>query len=287
VKTLRPVFPDRGYAANELLEILMQLLDEEDTQLLLCLDEVDALIKTNGGDGLYFLSRVQEQRPEGPRRLSLLCISKEPEVFRNLDKSTLSSLQGNVVRMSEYTQPQLSDIVLDRANIAFRKNAISLDIVDFVSELAAEESGDARYAIDLLWRSGKYADISASVQVGPEHVRKAAATLFPTLRKESVMQLSLHEQIVLLAVARFFKHSSETHATTGQIEEIYHVICEEYIENPRGHTQFWKYINQLKSLDAVNVRLNSSPKGRTHLISLAKVPADELERRVREIIEQK
>ncbi len=286
VKALRPEFPDRGYAANELLEILMQLLDEEDTQLLLCLDEVDALIRTEGSDGLYYLTRVQEERPEDPRRLNLLCVSKDAEVFRELDRSTLSSLQRNVIRMSDYTRGQLSDIVLDRAEMAFREGAIPLEVIDFVSELAASEHGDARYAIDLLWRSGKYADVSSSSQVQPDHVRKAAATLFPALRTESVMRLSLHEQLTLLAVARFFRHSAETHATTGQIEEAYHVVCEEYGEKPRGHTQFWKYVNQLKSLDAVNVRLDASPQGRTHLISLAKVPAEELDREVRKIIEQ-
>jgi cell division control protein 6 len=284
VKALRPEFPDRGYAANELLEILMQLLDEEDTQLLLCLDEVDALIKTEGSDGLYYLTRVQEERPEAPRRLNLLCVSKDAEVFRGLDRSTLSSLQRNVIRMSEYTRGQLSDIVLDRAEMAFRDGAIPLEVIDFVSELAASEHGDARYAIDLLWRSGKYADVSSSSQVQPDHVRKAAATLFPALRTESVMRLSLHEQLALLAVARFFRHSAETHATTGQIEEAYHVVCEEYGEKPRGHTQFWKYLNQLRWLDVVSSTLRASGKGRTQLISLPKVPAEDLEREVTRIL---
>ncbi|MCJ7574920.1 AAA family ATPase, partial [Candidatus Bathyarchaeota archaeon] len=97
VRSLRPDFPERGYAANELMETLMQLLDEEDAQLLLCLDEVDALIEAEGSDALYNLTRVQEGRPDGPRRLSLLCLSKTAEAFRCLDVSTLSSLQRNVV----------------------------------------------------------------------------------------------------------------------------------------------------------------------------------------------
>jgi cell division control protein 6 len=267
------------------LDTLIRVLDEEDLQLVLCLDEVDALIGKEGGDALYYLTRVQEERLEGPRRLSLICISKDPEAFQALDRSTLSTLQRNVIRMPEYTHPQLIDILTDRVEQAFRPGAISEDIVNFVGELAASENGDARYAIDLLWRAGKYTDTAYSKEVLPEHVRKAAATLFPTLRAEELRQLSRHEKLVLLGIARHFRHSREPRATTGEVELSYRVVCEEYGEEPRGHTQFWKYLNQLKTLDAVSAAVHASEKGRTHLISLSKVPAEELEREVTRLIE--
>jgi len=286
VKTLKPEFPDRGYSANELLEILMRILDEVDEQLVLCLDEVDALIDVEGSDALYHLTRVQEGRMEGPRRLSLICISKSLDAFRRLDKSTLSTLQRNVIRMSEYTRHQLADIVRSRAELAFRPDAVPPEVIDFTGELAAAEGGDARYAIDLLWRAGKYADLDYSREVLPEHVRRAAATLFPTLREEAVLQLSRHEQLVLLAVARYFMHTREAYASTGEVERSYRVVCEEYGEEPRGHTQFWKYLKQLKGLDAVSIRLRATAQGRTQLISLSKVSAGELEREVMRILER-
>ena len=37
VTHIKPDFPERGYSANELLDILRQILDEVDTQVLLCL----------------------------------------------------------------------------------------------------------------------------------------------------------------------------------------------------------------------------------------------------------
>ena len=284
IRALRPQFPDRGYSANELLDTLMRILDEEDEQLVLCLDEVDALIEKEGGDALYSLTRVQEERMEGPRRLSLICISKDPEAFQALDKSTLSTLQRNVIRLPEYTRPQLVDILTDRAERAFRPGAVSPEIVDFIGELAASEGGDARYAIDLLWRAGKYADTAYSREVLPEQVRKAAASLFPVLRAEEIRRLSRHEQLVLLGIARHFRHSREPHATTGEVELSYQVVCEEYGEEPRGHTQFWKYLGQLSGLDAVSSVLHASEKGRTQLISLSKIPAEELEREVTRIL---
>jgi cell division control protein 6 len=286
LRRLRPQFPDRGFSANELLDTLMRILDEDDLQLVLCLDEVDALIEKEGSDAIYNLSRVQEERLEGPRRLSLILISKEPEAFKGLDRSTLSTLQRNVVRMPEYTVPQLSDIVISRAEAAYRAGAISPGIVDFIGELAASENGDARYAIDLLWRAGKYADTAYSREVLPEHVRKAAASLFPALRPEEIRQLSRHEQFALLGIARHFRHSPEPHATTGEVETSYQVVCEEYGEKARGHTQFWKYLNRLKETGAISTVLRASEKGRTQLISLPKVPAEDLERELTRIVDQ-
>ncbi len=286
VKALKPGFPDRGYSADELLETLMRVLDEVDEQLVLCLDEVDALIDVEGSDAIYNLTRAQEERMEGPRRLSLICISKSLDPFQKLDRSTLSTLQRNIIHLPDYTKPQLSDIVRSRAELAFRVDAIPPEVVDFIGELAAAENGDARYAIDLLWRAGKYADTTYSREVMPEHVRSAAATLFPALREETVQQLSLHEKLTLLAIARHFKHSPEPYASTGDVEQSYQVVCEEYGEEPRGHTQFWKYLNQLKILDAVSIRLQATPRGRTHLISLPKIPAEKLEKEVTRILEQ-
>jgi len=285
VRKLRPNFPDRGFSANELLDTLMSVLDEDDVQMILCLDEVDAVIEKEGGDALYNLTRVQEERLEGPRRLNLICISKDPEAFQRLDRSTLSTLQRNVIRMSEYTQPQLVDILIARAEASYRTGAISEEIIDFIGDLAASENGDARYAIDLLWRSGKYADTGYSQEVLPEHVRKGAATLFPTLKSEEIRRLSRHEQLVLLGIAHHFRHSREPQATTGEVETSYQVACEEHGEEPRGHTQFWKYLNTLKGLDVVKIRLSASERGRTQLISLPKVPAEELERVVTRILE--
>lgn len=286
VKRLKPGFPERGYSANELLDILKQVLKEKEFQILLCLDEVDVLIENEGGDALYYLSRFHETEPEAPRLLNLLCISKDPEVFRKLDRSTLSSLQLNVIMLPDYDPLQLSDILVYRVKHAFRNNAVPLEIVGFISDVATKEHGDARYAIDMLRRAGKYADRENSYQIKPEHVRSAAMGLFPVLNKQTIRQLSLHEGLVLLAVARFFKTNEATSASTGEIEKNYHLVCEEYDEKARGHTQFWKYLKTLKGLDFVNVKLQASSEGRTQLISLEKVPAGDLEREVKRAVEQ-
>jgi cell division control protein 6 len=287
VKRLRPDFPERGYAANELMDIMRQIMNEDNSQILLCLDEVDVLIENEGSDALYYLTRFHEAEPDEARRLNLIFISKDPEVFAKLDRSTLSSLQRNVIRMPEYERGQMTDILSYRVERAFRRDAVPPEIVDFISELAIKEHSDARYAIDVLHGAGKMAETSQAAQIMPEHVREAAMGVFQTLKKETVRQLSLHEQLVLLGVARFFQAHSVTHGTTGEIEDAYRLACEEYGEAPRAHTQYWKYLKNLGGLDFVNIRLQASSMGRTQFISLERVPARSLEREVKQIIEQR
>ena len=64
------------------------------------------------------------------------------------------------------------------------------------------------------------------------------------------------------------------------------MACEEAGEQPRGHTQYWKYLNRLSALDAVSTKLDASERGRTQLISLMKIPAENLEQEVMRVLEE-
>jgi cell division control protein 6 len=280
VTHIKPDFPERGYSANELLDILRQILNEVDTQVLLCLDEVDALIDKEGSDALYYLTRFHETTPDEPRRLNLLCISKDAGAFRKLDRSTLSSLQRNIIRMPDYDRLQLTDILMYRAERAFRRDAVPPEVIDFISDIASKEQGDARYAISLLHGGGLEADSESSRQLKPEHVRKIAVGLFDITVPDEIRYLNKHEKLSLLGIARFFMSNTASEATTGEIEESYHMVCEEYGEKKRGHTQFWKYLKKLNDLDFVTMEMHSSSQGRTQLIRLDKIPAKTLEKNV-------
>jgi archaeal cell division control protein 6 len=284
VTRIKPDFPERGYSANELLDILRTILEEEDTQILLVLDEVDALIENEGSDAMYYLTRFHETTPDEPRRLNLLCISKSAEAFRKLDRSTLSSLQQNIIRMPDYNKFQLADIMLHRMEQAFRKDAVPLEIIDFISEVAEKEKGDARYAISLLHGAGIEADNEGLRQIKPEHVRKIAVGIFDVTVPDEIKHLNQHEKLALLSISRFFMSNTAPEATTGEIEESYHLVCEEYGEKPRGHTQFWKYLKKLNDLDFVSMEMNASSQGRTQLIRLDKIPSDTLQEKVMELL---
>jgi len=270
-------FPRRGYSEVELLQMLMQVLDERNVYLILVMDELEALIQSEGSDPIYSLTRIQEDRVKAPQRLSLICILREPKCLDKLDASTRSTLQRNIIHMEEYSASQLQDILNDRVALAFRHGAVSTQTVGIISELAAEE-GDARYAIELLWRAGKYADVSESPEVLPEYVRKAAVSVYPVVRKDSISSLSLHEKLFLLGVARRFKQTEAAHLSMGEAKDAYAVVCEEWSQKKRGHTQLWKYVKELSASGIIKIEQSSvGQRGKTTLISLPRVPASDLE----------
>lgn len=273
-----PSFPRRGYSAEELPGMLMQALDEQNAHLILVLDELDALIRVAGSDPLYVLTRVHEGRLGAPQRLSLICILREAQYLENLDPSTRSTLQRNIISLEEYSAPQLRDILKDRVGIVFKNGAVSEQTLEFIAQSAASEEGDARYAIELLWRAGKYADASGSSEVLPEHVRRAAVSLYPAIRREVISSLGLHEKLFLLGVVRRFSQTGGAFLSMGEAEEAYAVACEEYGEKRREYTQLWKYVKELSALGIIKTQLSGAGyKGKTTLISLPKVPASDLE----------
>ena len=280
-----PNFPRRGYSAEELLQALMQMLDEKDAYLILTLDELESLISSGGSDAIYNLSRIQEDRINAPKRLSLICIIRQPEHLETLDPSTRSTLQRNIIRLENYSETQLEDILDDRVNLAFRDGTVPAQTMGLIAELGNSEGGNARYSIELLWRAGKYADASEIREVSPECVRNAVVSVYPVVRRDMIPEFSLHEKLFLLGVARHFKQTESAYVSMGEAEETYALVCEEYGETQRGHTQLWKYVQALSVSGIIETMVSGvGQRGKTTLIGLSRVPASDLEQELVKVL---
>jgi cell division control protein 6 len=280
-----PNYPRRGYSAEELLQAIMQILDEKDAYLILTLDELESLIQNEGSDPLYNLSRIQEDRINAPKRLSLICILRKPEHLEILDPSTRSTLQRNIIRLDNYSESQLEDILSDRVNLAFMDGTVPTQTLLLIAELGNSERGNARYSIELLWRAGKYADALEMREVTPECVRNAVASVYPVVRRDMIPEFSLHEKLLLLGVARYFKQTDSAYVSMGEAEEAYALTCEEYGQKRRGHTQIWKYVKALSTAGIIETMVSGvEQRGKTTLISLPRVPASDLEQEIIKIL---
>ena len=283
----RPSFPKRGYSAEEVLSTLVQSLDEENAHMILTLDEFGSLIEREGSEAVYKLTRLQEMRPNKPQRISLICILRDLKETERLDTSAKSTLQRNVISLEKYSNEQLTDILNDRVQMAFEPSTVSEDVVNLVSELTFSESGNARFAIELLWRAGKYADAEGLGVVSPECLRKAVSSIIPTIRKSELASLELHEKLFLLGVARLFKESQKAYASLSEVEKAYAVVCEEFDERPHSHTQLWKYAHFLSALGILRTEVATTrTRGRATRVSLPSIPAYELEKELSASLEE-
>ena len=278
VTQFHPTFPKRGYSAEELLQTLMQILDDRNLYLIVVLDELEPLIQNEGSEPLYKLSRIEETRPKAPGRFSLICILRDLSWLSKLDASTRSTLQGNIIHLEAYTLSQLQDILTDRVGLAFKPGIVPDEPVTLAAELGEDEGGNARYAIELLWRAGKYADTEEAKEVSPEHVRKAAGDVFPSIRRGEIAALDLHKKLFLIGIARRFQQTGKARLSMGEAEEAYAVVCEEFEEPPRRHTQLWKYIQELATHGIIRAEPSASgQRGRPTLFGLPRIAASDLE----------
>jgi len=268
-----PEFPKRGFAPEELLHTLMDMLDDKNIHLILALDELEHLIRMEESTPIYNLTRIQEERVGKPIRLSLIFILREIEYLQKLDKSTIDTLQRNIVKLDKYNSRQLIDILKDRIGLAFKENTVADEALQLVADIGGQ-SGDARYSIELLWRAGKYADSDSAKHILADHVRKAAGSVYPMLRGEYIAALSPHEKYMLLALARVLGESQEAYATIGVVEREYKAVCEEYNDQPRKHTQIWKYARGLGAIGVITAeKSGEGVRGKTTLLGLQNIPA--------------
>ena len=287
VSTFHPNFPKRGYSAGEILDTLMQILDEQNSHVILALDEFESLIDREGSEAVYKLTRLQETRQNKPQRLSLISILRNLKAIDQLDASSKSTLQSNIINLEKYSKQQLADILNDRVSLAFKALTVPEDTVNLIAELAFSESGNARFGIELLWRAGKYADAEDSDSVPPECVRKAVTSIIPGMRKGDLATLAHHEKFFLLGIARTFKKNEKAYITFTEAERSYAVVCEEFDTAPKSHTQLWKYLRGLSTLGVVRTEVvTGSSRGRSTSIYLPTIPADELEKELGMLLEK-
>ena len=287
VSTFHPNFPKRGYSAEELIDILFQILDEEKVYVILTLDEFDSFVEMEGSEAVYKLTRLQETRQNKPQRLSLICILRNLKTIEHLDASTRSTLQFNIIRLENYSKQQMQDILNDRALLAFRISTVPEETINLIAELAFSENGNARFGIELLWRAGKYADAENLRSITPECVRKAVSNILPTLRKSDLAFLSFHERLFLLGIARLFKENKRDYVSLAEADQAYAVACEEFDAKPISHTQLWKYLKRLSSAGIVKTEVSTADsRGRSTFIYVNQIPTHELEKELKSLLEK-
>ncbi|MHA2225912.1 MAG: Cdc6/Cdc18 family protein [Candidatus Hodarchaeales archaeon] len=294
LRYLVPGFPLRGYSVDELFRMFSLYLGEQNLVVLLALDEVDYLLASPEGertDFLYALSRIEEsmplrenptsnyQEPNNESRFNLLLITRNKNFRHYLDTSTASSLGRNFIYFSPYTRHQLFDIIYDRAEAGLQQDSYNDELLDTIASIA-EEYGDSRFAIELLWKAGKIADKLEQRRISPEHIRKAVISVLP-LEKSFIEDLNTHQKIILLSMAKLLRNTQNTFITTPEITSSYNRTCEEAGVKPRRSTQVWAYLKDLARLGVIQKETTNRHKqgrsfGRISKYRIQDLPIEEI-----------
>ena len=282
VQDLDPGHPDRGLGVGELLTSLRRMLQGDNAHIIVVLDEVDHLLRKSGDDIIYKLMRIDE---DGDRTgtLSAILISQE-QVLDWFENAVISRLgRSNHIRVPPYDENGLLEIASQRRDIGLVTGACPDEILTLISQAAAP-SGDARQAIELLEGAAKRAESSGRSMIEPKDVQKTVVTLPNNVDSMNIEEIPAHAMLILLGLCRRLKNRENL--TSGEAEKLYHVVCEEYGQDPKGHTTFWKHLKRLAQEDIIVSKTAKSDvgRGRTQHISMPHMLPSDVARRLETLI---
>jgi cell division control protein 6 len=273
-------FPKRGYNPAEAWNRVLEDLRDNAYSLLLIIDEVDNMVRTTDPDLLYAMARSGEA---GWSNVSLLLISKNLGYMARLDSSLRSTLSGARLELQKYGFEQLLDILRDRVEEGFVSDVVEDEAVELIASLASEY-GDARLAIEMLYRAGKQAEIEGSHKVTAAHVRKIRETLPPAISNVELILLSEKEVLVLLSLALAHQDLGDAFIRMGDLKMYHDRICRERGIEPMSYTSLWMAVKLLKAKGFITTKPGMKQRGKTTLLALEMDPKmllDMLENRVK------
>ena len=144
--------PRKGKPVDELLAKLREWLDKNQG-VAVALDEFDQL--EEDAEVVYDLQLLNRES-ENP--VATVPVSNQHPRSLELDPRSKSRLSMQTLQFHPYTAPQLENILQKRVEQAFRPGAVDDEVIETIAEQTAENSGDARQALNSLLRAGRKAE---------------------------------------------------------------------------------------------------------------------------------
>ena len=212
--------PSTGLAISEVFKRILTNIDDEKTNVVFVIDEIDylaELVSKTGKDILYQLTRANESLNSGS--LTLIGISNDLTFKEKLDPRVISSLGEEEIVFTNYNVEQTKKILEERISEAFEDESVDESALNLCAALAGGEHGDARRAIDLIRVAGELAERQQSDKVTETHVRDASQKIEENKEETSLKSYPLHEKLVILAIMK------ANGSSTGEIYSSYKNLC--------------------------------------------------------------
>ncbi len=237
----------RGWAKDEVMSRLKEVLEKSKKALLICLDEVDQLIYKDQ-KVLYDLLRLNQyvKNPVG-----MILISNNPHIFAQLEPRIMSSLSIDEIEFRPYTLEEMRDILQERVDYGF--HSVEEGVVALASAHALNKNGDVRVGLECLLKAGRLAEKENCDEVKVIHIKKVLRTVDeakPEILKERVTDV---EKIIIDIV-----NDKKTTLTFDELYKIY----EETIKSPITKRMFRDYVNHLDNINLLKIGKRKFGKSR-------------------------
>ncbi|MFX1592048.1 MAG: Cdc6/Cdc18 family protein [Promethearchaeota archaeon] len=286
IQSLNNKFPKRGYSSQDLLDILIEYLHRYNMHILVVLDELSYLINKHE-DLIYSLTRINDDTLKGDQRLSIIGIVRDLSCLNNIDNSTMSTLQRNIIEFKKYTKTQIFEILKYRAEISLKKNVLSDEILKMISEITSNSS-DIRCGLNIIWRSCKIAESKKLNYISAECVRLGNQDLLPYSTLDILEYMNSQKLFFLLAIINALNSYDDIKIYFSDALKRYYMICENVGLDPRSKSQLWNYLQEFKRENLVTTKIiGERIKGRRAIIEIPNISLPNLERNMIQILNSK
>ena len=258
--------PFTGWSLERAFQSLITHIDSANKVFIIVLDEIDQSYNRNGDDIFYFLTTINEMLVNS--RVSIIGVTNNSKFHEILSPKIRSRLGEEKVIFPPYTPAELIDILQDRANEAFYPDVVDESVIPYVAAISAQDSGDARKALDLLRISADIAERNGEKRITEAHVEYARQKFEIDASAEIVKSLTLQSKLVLLAIIKINENNVNP-ITTGEVFSVYSHFASNMSVQPLTQRRIGDLISELDMLGIITARIRSLGRnGRTKFIEL-------------------
>ena len=246
----------RGLSKDEIIERLVEALKKTKKGLIVCLDEVDQLVKKDES-ALYDLLRLN-QYVDNP--IGLVMITNYRDVLTNIEPRIKSSLDTEEIEFKSYTLEEMKNILKERCKYAFRPGILEEGVILLCANHAINKGGDVRVGLECLRKSARISERENSDKITVNHVKEILKETGPV--KLEIMKEKLEgvdKNIVELLSEKDNITSTDLH--------------KRYVNKFGEMSQFGlrKHIKHLEDTGILKIRKSRElTRGRKYFISLVK-----------------
>lgn len=230
--------PRRGWAKDEIVSRLTEVLRKSNRGLIVCLDEVDQLVRKDP-DVLYDLLRIN-QYVDNP--VGLVLISNDEFVFSKVEPRIRSSLAIDEIEFRSYSLQEMKNILQERARYSLF--SVEDGVIALAANHAVNKGGDVRVGLECLLKAGRTAEQKNSHKVMVEHVKmiiKEVVKIKPQIVKKNISDAEK-------AVSGIVNENNEL-----SFGELYKKYCEK-VENPLSEKTILNCVKHLDELSLIQLK---------------------------------
>ncbi len=259
--------PFTGWPTEKVYNTLKEKMDSEARVAVIILDEIDKLIYKSGDDVLYHLSKINDDLKRA--KVSIIGISNDLKFTEFLDPRIKSRLGEEKMVFPPYNAEQLRDILMQRAELAFREKVVEPSVISLCAALAAQEHGDARRALELLRVAGELAERNREKNVTEAYVHRAKNKIELDCVAEVIRTLPTQSKLLLLGMI-LNEEAGRVKLNTGDVFTTYRELCKKTGISVLTQRRITDLISELDMLGIIHARVISKGRyGRTRQIELS------------------